>query len=55
MSDNKNKAAKARCIYCGNLKPVTSKGVIRKHWVTGGPTTTRAGQRVVCGGSGRLT
>ena len=29
-------------------------GKIRKHWVTGGPATTAAGQRVVCGGSGRF-
>lgn len=44
---------RARCSYCGKTKPVTRAGKIRKHWVTGGPTTTSAGQRVVCGGSGR--
>lgn len=44
---------RARCAYCGTAKPVTGKGRIRKHWVTGGPATTTAGQRVVCGGSGR--
>lgn len=45
---------RARCPYCGRTKPVTSKGKIRKHWVIGGPTTTQAGKRVVCGGSGRV-
>lgn len=45
---------KARCPYCGTLKPVTSKGKVRKHWVTGGPATTHWGERVVCGGSGRI-
>jgi hypothetical protein len=44
---------KARCLYCGKPKPVTKAGKIRKHWVTGGPTTTHPGERVVCGGSGR--
>ena len=44
---------RAKCTYCGRIKPVTRAGKIRKHYVTGGPTTTAAGQRVVCGGSGR--
>jgi len=48
-----SKRRKAKCVYCGKLKPVTSKGHIRVHWVTGGPTTTHPGQRVICGGSGR--
>lgn len=44
---------RARCVYCGKARPVTPTGKIRKHWVTGGGSTTAAGQRVVCGGSGR--
>ena len=47
------KSNRARCLYCGKLKPVTASGSIRKHYITGGPTTTQAGKRVVCGGSGR--
>lgn len=47
------KSKRAKCIYCGKTKPVTSAGKIRKHYVIGGPTTTQAGKRVVCGGSGR--
>lgn len=46
-------ARKARCSYCGRLRPVTKAGKIRKHYVTAGPTTLVPGQRVVCGGSGR--
>jgi hypothetical protein len=46
-------AQRARCAYCGRLKPRTKAGKIRKHWIIGGPTTTNAGKRVVCGGSGR--
>jgi hypothetical protein len=49
----RTKTEKARCLYCGKLKPKTKAGRIRKHWVIGGPTTTNPGQRVVCGGSGR--
>lgn len=45
---------KARCPYCGLAKPVTKGGRIRKHYVTAGPTTLVPGQRVVCGGSGRI-
>ncbi len=44
---------RAKCVYCGRTKAVTKAGKIRKHYVTAGPTTTTAGQRVVCGGSGR--
>jgi hypothetical protein len=45
---------RARCIYCGRMRPKTKAGKIRKHYVTAGPTTLVPGQRVVCGGSGRL-
>jgi hypothetical protein len=51
MTETKRK--KARCLYCGTLKPVSKSGKIRKHWVIGGPTTTHPGERVVCGGSYR--
>jgi len=44
---------RATCPYCGKKRPVTPAGRIRKHYVTGGPTTLVPGQRVVCGGSGR--
>lgn len=44
---------RARCLYCGTMKPVTGKGLIRKHYVTANATTLAPGQRVVCGGSGR--
>ena len=53
MSEIQTTRRRARCLYCGKSKPVTKAGNIRKHWVIGGPTTTHAGQRVVCGGSGR--
>jgi hypothetical protein len=49
MPDNR----RAKCVYCGRSKPVTKAGKIRKHYVIGGPATTSAGERVVCGGSGR--
>lgn len=45
---------KARCVYCGKPKSVTTKGKIRKHWITSGPTTVNPGKRVPCGGSGRV-
>ena len=45
---------RSRCQYCGTLKPVTRAGRIRKHWIIAGATTLYPGQRVVCGGSGRL-
>jgi hypothetical protein len=54
VADEKPKRRRARCLYCGTTKPVTKAGRIRKHYVIGGPTTTTAGQRVVCGGSGRV-
>jgi hypothetical protein len=44
---------KATCPYCGTLKPKTKAGKIRRHWVIGGPNGLAAGQRVICGGSGR--
>jgi hypothetical protein len=47
-------AARARCLYCGRLRPKTKTGKIRKHWVIAGPTTLTPGKRVVCGGSGRV-
>jgi len=47
-------ARKARCPYCGTLKPVTDKGKIRRHYVTAGvATVAETGSRIVCGGSGR--
>jgi hypothetical protein len=54
MSSPEVPKRRGKCSYCGRTKPVTSKGKIRKHWVTGGPATTQAGKRVVCGGSGRV-
>lgn len=47
------RAERRKCSYCGKNKPVTKAGRIRKHWIIAGPTTTSAGLRVVCGGSGR--
>lgn len=47
------KPRKAKCVYCGTLKPVTKAGKIRMHYVIGSRWTTTAGERVVCGGSGR--
>lgn len=46
--------SKAKCLYCGKLRPKTQTGKIRKHYVIAGPTTVTPGQRVVCGGSGRM-
>jgi hypothetical protein len=47
-------ADKAKCLYCGKLRPKTKAGKIRKHYVISGPTTLQPGKRVPCGGSGRL-
>ena len=44
---------RARCLYCGKIRPVTAAGKIRKHYVTAGSTTLQPGRRVICGGSGR--
>ena len=51
--NDETRVKRAKCVYCGRTKSVTRAAKIRKHYVTGGPTTLAAGQRVVCGGSGR--
>lgn len=52
MAENQRK--RGRCVYCGKTRGLTKTGKIRKHYITAGPTTMVPGQRVVCGGSGRL-
>lgn len=49
----RGKSRRANCPYCGKRKAVTPSGKVWAHYVIGGPTTTHAGQRVLCGGTGR--
>lgn len=49
----KGKRRRARCVYCGKSRAVTPAGKIWAHYVTAAPNTLAAGQRVLCGGTGR--